>query len=148
MPVSSGKYKEIDRCWNGCWLSRNSVENCSRTPVGHTFGFFGKRVRFLNDVIADNQLTDIQALHGRAEDVAREKAHREAYDIGIARAVASLTVLCEYVLPLVRIGGLFVAMKGSDIHNEIKDGKAISILGGAIKASTTSHYPLIRWSDI
>ncbi|NLN65468.1 MAG: 16S rRNA (guanine(527)-N(7))-methyltransferase RsmG [Clostridiaceae bacterium] len=100
-----------------------------------------KRVRFLNDVIADNQLTDIQALHGRAEDVAREKAHREAYDIGIARAVASLTVLCEYVLPLVRIGGLFVAMKGSDIHNEIKDAeKAISILGGAIKS--INHFTL------
>jgi 16S rRNA (guanine527-N7)-methyltransferase len=93
-----------------------------------------KRIRFLNTVIADNQLPNIQAVHGRAEDFAREKGNRESYDIGIARAVASLPVLCEYVLPFVRIGGLFIAMKGSEIQKELDEaGKAISVLGGRIK---------------
>lgn len=93
-----------------------------------------KRVRFLDTVIAYNQLTGIQAIHGRAEDFAREKSYRERYDIGIARAVASLPVLCEYILPFVRIGGLFIAMKGSEVQKELEEaGKAISILGGEVK---------------
>lgn len=93
-----------------------------------------KRIRFLEAVLAENQLSDTQAIHGRAEDFAREKSHREHYDIGIARAVASLPVLCEYILPFVRIGGFFIAMKGSEVQKELDEaGKAISILGGAIK---------------
>lgn len=93
-----------------------------------------KRVHFLDEVIVDNQLTCIRAIHGRAEDFAREKLHREIYDIGIARAVASLSVLCEYILPFVRLGGLLIAMKGSEVQKELEESKkAISILGGSIK---------------
>lgn len=100
-----------------------------------------KRVRFLDTVIEENQLTNIQAVHGRAEDFAREKTCREVYDIGIARAVAALPVLCEYILPFVRKGGLFIAMKGSEVQQELKQAeKAISILGGALKS--VDHFQL------
>lgn len=100
-----------------------------------------KRVRFLDAVIEENQLTNIQAVHGRAEDFAREKTHREAYDIGIARAVAALPVLCEYILPFVKKGGLFIAMKGSEVQQELKQAeKAISILGGVLKE--VKHFQL------
>lgn len=100
-----------------------------------------KRVRFLDAVITENKLSDIQAVHGRAEDFAREKLHREGYDIGIARAVASLPVLCEYILPFVRIGGLFIAMKGSEVHKELEEAdKAISVLGG--KVEKVEHFLL------
>lgn len=93
-----------------------------------------KRIRFLNTVITENQLSGIQAIHGRAEDFAREKSHREQYDVGVARAVASLPVLCEYILPFVRIGGFFIAMKGSEVQKELDEaGKAVSILGGRVK---------------
>lgn len=100
-----------------------------------------KRVRFLDTVIAENQLTGIRASHGRAEDFARDKAHREAYDIGIARAVAALPVLCEYVMPFVRKGGFFIAMKGSEVQQELKEAeKAISILGGTLRK--VEHFQL------
>lgn len=93
-----------------------------------------KRIRFLDTIITENSLTGIQAIHGRAEDFAREKPHRERYDIGIARAVASLPVLCEYILPFVRVGGLFIAMKGSEVQKELEEAeKAISILGGWVE---------------
>ncbi|MBP7176355.1 MAG: 16S rRNA (guanine(527)-N(7))-methyltransferase RsmG [Thermoclostridium sp.] len=100
-----------------------------------------KRVRFLETVIMENQLSGMQAIHGRAEDFAREKSHRECYDVGVARAVASLPVLCEYILPFVRIGGVFIAMKGSEVQNELEQsGKAISILGGTVKK--VEHFTL------
>lgn len=93
-----------------------------------------KRVRFLNSVINETGLTGIDAIHGRAEDFGQDKEHRESYDVGIARAVSPLPVLCEYVMPFVRIGGYFVAMKGSNVKDEISESqKAISVLGGEIE---------------
>lgn len=93
-----------------------------------------KRIRFLNEVINDTGLAGIQAIHGRAEELARDKGHRELYDVGVARAVASLPVLCEYVLPFIKIGGSFIAMKGSNVNDEVQlSKKAVSMLGGEIK---------------
>lgn len=92
-----------------------------------------KRVRFLNELITGFSLTGINAIHARAEDLARSSEHRENYDVGTARAVASLSVLCEYILPFVKTGGVFIAMKGSEIQKELDDAeKAISILGGEL----------------
>ena len=71
-----------------------------------------KRLVFLNDVIAQLGLTGIETVHLRAEEAGRSKLHREKYDIATARAVASLPVLLEYCVPLVKVGGQFVAMKG------------------------------------
>ncbi|MDD4296859.1 MAG: 16S rRNA (guanine(527)-N(7))-methyltransferase RsmG [Ruminiclostridium sp.] len=94
-----------------------------------------KRVRFLNEIIMESSLTDVSVIHGRAEDLARDPLHRGSYDVGTARAVASLSVLCEYILPFVKPGGVFAAMKGSEIQKELNEAaKAISVLGGKVES--------------
>jgi len=92
-----------------------------------------KRVKFLNEVISSLGLKEIYAVHGRAEDFGADRKHREQFDVAVARAVASLPVLLEYCLPFVKVGGLFIAMKGPDAENELKEsGKALEVLGGEI----------------
>ena len=93
-----------------------------------------KRLKFLDEVIASLALKDISTCHVRAEDAGRANEHREFYDIVCARAVASLPVLAEYCLPLVAVGGLFLAMKASKYQDEIQTAqRAIGILGGKIE---------------
>ena len=87
-----------------------------------------KRITFLNDVINELGLKDITAIHMRAEEIGKDKNHREKYDIATARAVASIPVLLEYCLPLVKVDGYFLAMKGS--KEEDNYDKALGILGG------------------
>lgn len=90
-----------------------------------------KRVGFLNEVISLLDMKDIKAIHLRAEDGAKQKDLREKFDIATARAVADLSVLCEYALPFVKVGGYFIAMKGTEPSEELnKAKKAISELGG------------------
>ena len=92
-----------------------------------------KRVGFLNDVIAELNLNDIEAIHGRAEDIARDKLYRASYDIAVSRAVANLSTLSEYCLPFVKIGGKFVSYKSGDCVDEVDNAKAaIHLLGGKI----------------
>ncbi len=92
-----------------------------------------KRIKFLNEVSQNLGLKDIYSIHGRAEDFGSDKKYREQFDIATARAVASLPVLLEYCLPFVKVGGLFIAMKGPDAKIEIKDSeKALNVLGGEI----------------
>lgn len=93
-----------------------------------------KRINFLNIVIGELQLKNIQYLHGRAEDYAQEIQHRQRYDIAVSRAVANLAVLSEFCIPFVRKGGYFVAMKGPSVEEEITSAtKSIEILGGKIE---------------
>lgn len=75
-----------------------------------------KRLNFLKDLISELGLTDVELVHGRAEDVGQNKLYRERFDIVTARAVARMSVLSEYCLPLVKKGGYFVALKLSLIH--------------------------------
>ncbi len=90
-----------------------------------------KRVNFLNQVIDKLQYTGITAVHGRAEDLARNKEHREAYDLCVSRAVANLSSLSEYCLPFVRAGGRFVSYKSVEIEEELDNARsAVHILGG------------------
>lgn len=90
-----------------------------------------KRVKFLQSVIDSLELCDISAVHGRAEEVARNAAYREQFDLCVSRAVANLSTLSEYCLPFVKIGGKCIPYKSADIEDEIKAaGKAIQILGG------------------
>lgn len=90
-----------------------------------------KRVEFLKKVTAALELDAVTCLHGRAEDLARDKNLREKFDLVTARAVARLNVLAEYCLPFVKIGGTFAAMKGKVFREEIDEAdKAIKILGG------------------
>ena len=82
-----------------------------------------KRVKFLNEVISELELKDIKTIHGRAEEVAHDGNYREKYNIAIARAVASLNVLSEYLSPFVRIGGYVIGMKGTKGKEEAIEAK-------------------------
>lgn len=93
-----------------------------------------KRINFLNEVISTLKLKNIETIHGRAEDYARENKHRQFYDVAVSRAVANLTVLSELSIPYVKVGGFFVAMKGPSVDEEIKESKdAIELLGGKLE---------------
>jgi 16S rRNA (guanine527-N7)-methyltransferase len=92
-----------------------------------------KRVKFLDEVIQKLQLTNIHAVHGRAEEFARNADYREQYGLAVSRAVANLASLTEYCLPYVKKGGYFIAYKSGDINEEAANAKkAIGILGGEI----------------
>ena len=93
-----------------------------------------KRVQFLNEVIQLLQLTDAQAVHGRAEDYAKKELYREQFDLCVSRAVANLSTLSEYCIPFIIIDGLFISYKSTKIDKEVEDAKeAIAVLGGKIK---------------
>ena len=92
-----------------------------------------KRVIFLQEVIDTLELSNIEAIHGRAEDLARDKKYREQYDLSVSRAVANLSTLSEYCLPFVRIGGQFISYKSGEIEEEVVNSKsAVFLLGGKI----------------
>ena len=92
-----------------------------------------KRVKFLNEVISQLGLKKITAVHGRAEELAKNKSYREGFDLCVSRAVANLSTLCEYSLPFVWISGSFVSYKGEYSENEIHQAEnAVDILGGKI----------------
>lgn len=93
-----------------------------------------KRVNFLNEVISNLNLNNINVIHSRAEDLARNMEYREQFDKVVSRAVANLTTLSEYDLPFVKVKGKFLGMKSLEIEEEIEDAKkAIRILGGKIE---------------
>ena len=92
-----------------------------------------KRITFLNTVIDSLKLQNIAAVHIRAEDAGRSPLYREQFDMVVSRAVAKLNTLCEYTLPLVRVGGHLLAYKG-EASSEIKEScHAVQILGGKIE---------------
>ena len=92
-----------------------------------------KRVTFLEAVCDTLQLQDIRAIHSRAEEGAKNKQYRERFDIATARAVAALPTLCEYCLPYVKVGGIFLAMKGHAEEEIGQADKAIVTLGGSVE---------------
>ena len=92
-----------------------------------------KRINFLNIVIEELGLKNIEAIHGRAEEFARNKLYREKYDVAVSRAVANLSTLTEYMLPFVKVGGRCICMKGANVKEELDKAKnAIQELGGKI----------------
>lgn len=98
-----------------------------------------KRLTFLNEVIAQLGLQQMTLVHARAEDAGQDVCYREQFDITIARAVASMPVLCELCLPFVKLGGYFIAMKGSQGEEELsQSGRVISLLGGTTKQILTT----------
>lgn len=93
-----------------------------------------KRIKFLDEVINKLELSNIKTIHSRAEEFGQNKEYREKFDIVTSRAVANLATLSEYLLPLAKIEGKCLCMKGPDIEEEIKNGEnAIEILGGTIE---------------
>ena len=92
-----------------------------------------KRVKFLKSVIDELKLCDIEAVHGRAEEAARNTTYREQFDLCVSRAVANLATLSEYTLPFVKIGGMCIPYKAADVEGEVDTAKkAIQILGGKL----------------
>lgn len=92
-----------------------------------------KRVKFLQSVIDKLELCDIDAVHGRAEEAARNAVYRESFDLCVSRAVANLSTLSEYCLPFVKAGGKFISYKSADIEEELDSAKkAINVLGGKL----------------
>ena len=90
-----------------------------------------KRVEFLKRVVAELELDGVEIFHGRAEELAKQKIFREQFDAVTSRAVARLNILAEYCLPFVKVGGVFVALKGKNFHEELDEARAtIKILGG------------------
>ncbi len=102
----------------------------------------GKKIAFLQHMINLLQLTGVTTLNARAEDAAHDEHQRAAYDVVLARAVARLPSLLEYLLPFAKIGGLCVAMKGRSAHDEASDSiHALTVLGGRIRSIETFHLP-------
>ena len=93
-----------------------------------------KRVNFLNEVIKELKLENIVAIHGRAEEIGRNKKYREYFDVATSRAVANLSTLSEYLVPFVKEDGVIISMKGDNIEEEQEEAKrAITVLGAKIK---------------
>lgn len=102
----------------------------------------GKKLRFLDHVIAELKLENMHTLHARAEDAGQNPDHRQCYDRVLARSVARLPALAEYLLPLAKIGGQCVAMKGTTAHSEVDDAlNAIETLGGAVHSIEAVDLP-------
>ena len=93
-----------------------------------------KRIKFLDEVVAELGLKKVTTIHARAEELAKNREHRENYDLVVSRAVANLSTLGEYCIPFVKIGGNFISYKSGEVEEEVNTaGKAIKILGGQIK---------------
>lgn len=93
-----------------------------------------KRVNFLEETFDLLKLTDITAVHGRAEEYAKNKTYRESFDLCVSRAVSNLATLSEYCLPYVKVGGSFISYKSGTVQEEAEQAeKAVKILGGKIR---------------
>ncbi|SMB87552.1 16S rRNA m(7)G-527 methyltransferase [Desulfonispora thiosulfatigenes DSM 11270] len=90
-----------------------------------------KRLVFLENVIENLSLTNVNVIHGRAEDYGKDIDYRQGYDLVLARAVANLPILLEFCLPFVKVGGHFIALKGPEVQEELTNSeKALETLGG------------------
>lgn len=93
-----------------------------------------KRIKFLDEVVNNLELENVETIHSRAEDAGMNKKYREQYDIATSRAVANLSTLLEYLMPFVKVGGSVICMKGPNVEEELNNAKhAISELGGEIQ---------------
>ena len=101
-----------------------------------------KRVNFLNEVINELGLSQITAVHGRAEDFARKADYREKFYLCTSRAVANLSTLSEYCIPFVKVGGYFVSYKSGKVEEELLQAKkAISVLNGRVEDTVSFLLP-------
>ena len=133
-------------------ISKYIKENSSLIDVGTGAGFPGiplniyrndlkitlmdslnKRINFLNEVIKELKLENIETIHSRAEELGKNKKFREQFDFATSRAVANFSTLSEYLIPFIKVGGKCICMKSANIDDELETaGKAIEILGGKV----------------
>ncbi len=139
---------------DSCTINKYITSNSTLIDVGTGAGFpslpnkiidtsikltlldsLNKRINILKDICEKLNLNNIDFDHNRAEDLGNDIKYREMFDFATARAVANLSTLCEYCLPLVKVGGYFICMKGSNCDEEIENAKsAIKTLGAQIKS--------------
>lgn len=101
-----------------------------------------KRIQFINKMIENLGLTEVETIHGRAEDFAKPGKLRESFDLCVSRAVANLSTLSEYCIPFVKKGGLFISYKSEKISEEIAAAQnAISVLGGKLEGQVEFMLP-------
>lgn len=101
-----------------------------------------KRINFLNDVISQMGLNNIEAIHARCEEIGHNKSYREKYDLAVSRAVAKTNSLSELCIPFVKVGGCFVPYKSGNIEEELSDGmNAITTLGCTLKQNFSFTVP-------
>lgn len=93
----------------------------------------GKKCEYLREVVDKLNLSCVQVVNARAEELAKNKNYREKFDACTARAVARLNTLCEYCLPFVKVGGSFIAYKGNCLEEVEEAKKAFSVLGGELE---------------
>ena len=111
------------------------------------FDALNKRILFLQEVINKLGLKNIQAVHGRAEEVSKQIQFREAYDVVVSRAVAKLNILMELTVPFVKLGGTCIYMKADKTKEELKEAKnAISVLG--LEYIKTEEYTIAEDSEL
>ncbi len=102
----------------------------------------GKKVKFLQHIIETLQLQNIEALHGRAEELAHHQHYRASFDLVTARAVASLPTLLEYAAPFCRVGGQIILPKKGELTEELEQGqRAAKVLGARLKANVAVTLP-------
>lgn len=102
-----------------------------------------KRITFLETLVANLGLTNVNLVHSRAEDFGQNKLYRESFDLVTARAVARTSVLSEYCLPACKLNGVFIALKGTNVDQELLDAKkAFNILGAELVDSITFTLPI------
>ena len=93
-----------------------------------------KRIKIIKELCGELEIDNVTAIHGRAEELACNKNHRQKYDLCVSRAVANMATLSEYCLPFIRRGGWFLAYKGPNTDEEIKESaNALRMLGGKIR---------------
>ena len=93
-----------------------------------------KRIHFLDQVISELGLENIQTIHGRAEDFGRNPLYREKFDLCVSRAVANLSTLSEYCVPFVKVDGYFISYKSGKVQEELDASRhAVDILGGKVE---------------
>jgi len=102
----------------------------------------GKKAMFCQHIVSTLKLEDVEVIHKRAEDLGQNSKHRECYDWAVARAVAQLNVLSEYLIPLVKIGGKVLAQKGESGPAEAQSAeKAMKLLGGKLEQLIPVNLP-------
>ena len=90
-----------------------------------------KRLKIIDELCQRADIKNVVTLHARAEELAKNKAHRERYDLCVSRAVANMAVLAEYCLPFIKVGGFLMAYKGPEAENEVREAEhALYLLGG------------------
>lgn len=100
-----------------------------------------KRIKIINELCERHGIRNVQAVHGRAEELARQKNMREQFDLCVSRAVANMSTLSEYCLPFVKVGGTFIAYKGPGCEQELlAAAKAVKLLGGGTAAEKTPAF--------